>query len=103
MITTIDRGDVIHFAGRHHLSPALRDGVPVLAGHGDPAGRCGWATFFAELGGRGLAARLDPEDGGSFAAVPRTEAGAAHAARRPPVAEARRFVEALRGRFSPGG
>jgi hypothetical protein len=101
VITTTDRGVVIHFAGRHHLSPALRDGVPVLAGHGDgSAERCGWAPFFASLEERGLSARLDPE-AGAFTTAPRAEAGQARRDHRG-VAEARRFLEALRGRYSAG-
>jgi hypothetical protein len=109
VITTTDRGAVIHFAGRHHLSPALRDGAPVLAGPGDPAGRSGWAPFFSALERRGLAARFDPGDGTSFATVPRDQEHQAHPAApatpeaRAPVApgrEALRFLEALRGRFT---
>jgi hypothetical protein len=109
VITTTDRGAVIHFAGRHHLSPALRDGAPVLAGP-DPGGRSGWAPFFSALEGRGLAARFDPDDGTSFATVPRREQGgradqaapATPEARAPvaPGREARRFLQALRGRFT---
>jgi hypothetical protein len=29
---THDRGEVLSFAGFHHLSPALRDGAPRLVG-----------------------------------------------------------------------
>lgn len=108
MITTTDRGVVIHFAGRHHLSPALRDGAPVLVGP-DPGGRTGWAPFFSALEGRGLAARFDPGDGTSFATIPRDQGGRADQAApatpepRAPVApgrEAGRFLEALLGRFT---
>jgi hypothetical protein len=101
-VITSDRGDVIHFAGHHHLSPAVRDGAPALVGHGDVAGRCGWATFFEALERRALAARFDPEDGASFSTVPRAKAAAAPrpAAARGWRAEVRRFAEALRGRFA---
>jgi hypothetical protein len=61
MQVTRDRGEIIHFAGFHHLSPALRDGVPVLVGAGDPgATRCGWPTFFHALDERGLSLAWDP-------------------------------------------
>jgi hypothetical protein len=62
MPVTTDRGDVIHFAGRHALSPAVRDGAPALAGHGDQAGRCGWERFFTAMAERRLALRIpEPE------------------------------------------
>jgi hypothetical protein len=99
VITTTDRAEVIHFAGRHHLSPALRDGAPALVAHGEAGARCGWATFFAALEARGLAARLDPEDVASFALAPRAEAAHGHARAGNPGAEARRFLAALRGRL----
>ncbi len=99
-----DRAAVIHFAGRHRLSPALRDGVPALVAAGAPGERCGWATFFAAPPRRSLAAALDPEDAASFRTFP---AGASpspaedRARRAGAFAEARRFLAALRGRLPP--
>ena len=93
MIVT-DRMDVIHGLGARELSPAVRDGGPALAAHGDRDGRCGWAPFFAALDARGLAVDLGE---GEARLVPRGEA-------RPPahggsaVADARAFLEALRGK-----
>jgi hypothetical protein len=104
MAITADRGDVIHFAGRHRLSPVLREGAPALAAIGDPGQRVGWAEFFAALRSRGLVASLEPEDASSFRLVPAGASGqAAEAPARGPgaLAEARRFLEALRGRFPP--
>ena len=51
---TRDRCDIVHLAGRRRLSPALRDGAPVLVPVGDNAGRCGWEPFFAVLERGGL-------------------------------------------------
>ncbi len=107
MPITDDRGDVIHFAGRHRLSPALRDGVPALVAHGEPGERRGWGEFFAALRARGALASLDPDDPGSFKLVARGAAGPSSAggpSRAPEpgaFAEARRFLAALRGRFPP--
>lgn len=104
---TADRGDIIHFAGRHRLSPVLRDGVPALAAIGDPGQRVGWAEFFAELRARKLVASFDPEDAASFRLVPAGASGPADAARAHDphgpgaLAQARRFLDALRGRFPP--
>jgi hypothetical protein len=63
---TRDRCDIIHLAGRLRLSPAVRDGNPLLVPVGDQAGRCGWEPFFAALdrGGRWVA-----EDEGGMARV----------------------------------
>jgi hypothetical protein len=102
MPVTVDRADIVHFAGKHRLSPAVRDGAPVLVGHGEPGERCGWADFFAAMGARGLAASFEPEDPGSFRFVPRGEV-AAHPRGGPgpgrgAFAEARRFLAALLGR-----
>ncbi len=66
-----DRGEIIHFAGQHGLSPALRDGAPAFSsGHADPA-RCGWEAFFAALDRRGLALTWVPEDPAAAAFAPR--------------------------------
>jgi hypothetical protein len=110
MTITADRAEVMHFAGRHRLSPALRDGAPALVGPADTVGRCGWEEFFAALRARGLVASLDPEDpasfrlvraGGAPASAPAGAAPAASPGARGAFAEARRFLAALRGRWLP--
>jgi hypothetical protein len=104
MPATTDRGDVIHFSGRHKLSPALRDGAPALVGHGDAAGRCGWAPFFRAMDERGLALAFDAEDGGSARFVPRAEARADPVGHGPgPLEEGRLFLAGLREHPSRSG
>jgi hypothetical protein len=62
MPVTADRGEILHYAGRHSLSPALREGVPALVGPGDRDGRCGWEAFFAAMTSRRLALSVpEPE------------------------------------------
>jgi hypothetical protein len=56
---TTDRGEIIHYAGRHRLSPAVKDGTPALVGAGEVERRCGWERFFRTLGARGLALQVD--------------------------------------------
>ena len=65
---TADRGLIIHFAGFHHLSPALDDRTrPAFsAGAGDGLARCGWETFFSAMRAHGLALEYDLEDAASF-------------------------------------
>jgi len=118
MPLTADRADIIHFAGRHRLSPAVRDGAPLLVATGDAAGRCGWAPFFEALRARGLALSFEP-GAEAFTFVP-ARAASGHpsaAAAAPPspssspspgparvggvLAEARRFLAALLGRPAP--
>lgn len=97
----VDRAEVIHFAGRHRLSPALRDGAPALVAAGEPGDRCGWAPFFAALAERRLAVSFEPDDPSSLSFVPHG-GGRADAGRAPSrglFAEARRFLAALRGRY----
>lgn len=110
MPSTVDRADVVHFAGRHRLSPALRDGRPALVGPGETGGRCGWAEFFDAMRRERLVAAFDPEDPSSFRPVAAggvpasSEPGAALGdapAGRGAFAEARRFLAALRGRWPP--
>ncbi len=99
-----DRAEVIHFAGRHRLSPALRDGMPVLIGGGAPGERCGWAAFFAAPARRHVVAALDPDDPASFRTSPAAASpapGGGRAARAGAFAAARRFLAALRGRLPP--
>ena len=54
---TADHGEVVHLAGRMHLSPALDEaGAPAFsAAAGDGLRRCGWAGFFAAMEARSLA------------------------------------------------
>lgn len=121
MPVTADRADVLHFAGRHRLSPAVRDGEPHLAAAGDAAGRCGWTPFFAALRARDLALSFEAGEA-AFTFVrargasghPHPSAAAAPSAPSPSpspspapgraegaFAEARRFLAALRGRPAP--
>jgi hypothetical protein len=104
MAETMDRGLIIHLAGRLRLSPALRDGMPALVA-AEAAGRCGWADFFAAMERRGLTVAYDPDDPGSLSLVPRGAGPSPRPSRPSPaarvraaVAEARRFCAALRGR-----
>ena len=69
MPITLDRGEIIHHAGRHGLTPALADGAPVLLGPGEPGRRCGWAPFFSALDARGEA--LDLASDGAARRAPR--------------------------------
>ncbi len=99
-----DRAGVIHFAGRHRLSPALRDGEPVLVAPGGPGERCGWAAFFAAPPRRHAAAAFEPDDPASFRTVPAGASPAPAGGRAPRAgafAKARRFLAALRGRLPP--
>ncbi len=92
-----ERGEVLHLAGLHSLSPALSGRVPRLVSGPDP-GRCGWEPFFAAVERRGLALVLDPEDPSSAAFVP---AGEARPFRRPhpglgaALSHSARFLRAL--------
>lgn len=95
-VVSADRGEIVHLAGRHHLSPALRDGAPVLLA-GETAGRCGWEPFFRALLDRRLAVAF--EEDGSARAVPGAGVPAHPRSRGDPLAEARRFLRALRGEW----
>ncbi|WP_242372634.1 MULTISPECIES: hypothetical protein [Anaeromyxobacter] len=98
MHATLDRAEIIHFAGWSRRSPALREGAPALVGHGEAGERCGWEPFFRALTAKGLAVAFDPGTPGEPRFVPRAEAEPhLGSARRTPVAEARRFLSALRG------
>jgi hypothetical protein len=70
MPLTLDRGEILHRAGRARLSPALRDGIPALVPIEETAGRCGWAPFFAALEERRMAVEFEPQDTGSVRVVP---------------------------------
>jgi len=98
---TTDRKDIEHFAGKHHLSPALRDGAPALVAGPDPtARRCGWEPFFRAMSERAVALAFDEGDGGSARFVPSAEAHR-DPVHRPSLArslrDARRFLAALKG------
>jgi len=69
MSATLDRGEIIHHAGRHGLAPALAEGAPALLAHGEPGRRVGWAPFFSALDRRGEA--LDLASDGAVRTVPR--------------------------------
>ncbi|HUL58482.1 MAG TPA: hypothetical protein VLU43_04365 [Anaeromyxobacteraceae bacterium] len=76
MPASTDRGDVIHLAGFHRLSPALRDGAPALVAPGETAARCGWAEFFGALSARRAAVAWSVGgDAASVRIVPGGEAG----------------------------
>jgi hypothetical protein len=94
---TCDRGEILHFAGFHHLSPALSErGDPALsAATGDGLTRCGWEPFFAAMGRRGLAASFDPEDPSSVRFVPARHRGGRHPSLAGAVDHARRFWKAM--------
>jgi hypothetical protein len=86
---TADRGAILHFAGRHGLSPALRDGAPALTREQAPgASRCGWEPFFAALGRSGPALLTDDADPSAARPVPSAD--------RPPLAPGAAWAEALR-------
>lgn len=100
---TVDRGEIIHFAGQHGLSPALRDGAPAFASGRDLAGRCGWEAFFAAMEARDLALDWDPEDPASAGFAPRREVSsrfAGHGAGGG-LAGSGRFLRALLERGAP--
>ena len=103
-LATHDRGEVLSFAGFHHLSPALRDGAPRLVGEGENAGRIGWEPFFAALDAAGLVMAWDTEDPSAASPIPAAEG---RALRRIPgsgaMEQARRFVRAFRRGPTPPG
>jgi hypothetical protein len=98
--TTLDRADIVHFAGIHHLSPALDDrSLPTFsAAAGDGLARCGWERFFSLVRTHGLALEYDPEQATSARLVARPPGTGDHAAGRGlrhAVTHARRFWHAL--------
>jgi hypothetical protein len=94
-----DRSDVLGLAGSRHLSPAVRDGVPVLVPEGDGAGRTGWGDFFAALDRAGLEWSWDTEDEDPGKAIPVAEARPLerHPGLADGVARARRLLAAWQG------
>ena len=105
-VATRDRGDIIHFAGFHSLSPALRDGMPALvAGRDTTATRCGWETFFRAMGDRRLAMSFDPKVGASAEFRPEADLSdlpPPHAGREGAFQHAKRFLRALVSNASSG-
>jgi len=95
MSSGLDHGETIHHAGRHGLSPALREGAPVLVAHGEPGARCGWEPFFSALGRRGETLAL-ASDGGSRT-VPLAEAPSRPSDPAPFLHRATSTLRALRG------
>jgi hypothetical protein len=99
---TSDRGEIIHFAGEHGLSPALAEGAPAFAsGHGG-GDRCGWEALFAAMEARGLALAWDPEDPSAAAFVPRRGLPLAGHGSPGGLARSGRFLRALLGRDRAG-
>jgi hypothetical protein len=98
-VATRDRGEIIHFAGFHRLSPALRDGLPTfVAGPDATATRCGWEAFFRAMADRRLAMGFDPEDGTSAQFRPEgdlRDLPPPHRQREGALAHAKRFLRAL--------
>jgi hypothetical protein len=94
---TRDRGEILHFAGFHHLSPALSErGDPAFsAAPGDGLSRCGWETFFGRMRERGLALSFEPEDGSSARFVPCDRVEEEHPSLASAVEHARRFWAAM--------
>jgi len=102
-VATHDHGEILDFAGAHHLSPALRDGAPRMVDEGENAGRIGWEPFFAALDSAGLVMAWDTDDPSTAAPMPAAEGRPLE--RHPTFAAAmertRRFVRAFRGEGPP--
>lgn len=97
-VASHDRGEILNAAGAGHLSPAVRDGAPLLAAEGDGAGRVGWADFFAALDARGMMVAWDTDDPSSAAPIPAAQG--VPLVRHPGLGAAlertRRFLAAMR-------
>jgi hypothetical protein len=100
-ISTHDRAALLDVAGEGHLSPALRDGVPLLVPEGETAGRTGWGTFFAALDRAGLQVAWEVDDPASARAVPVAEARPLerHPTLADGLARTRRFLAAWKGQI----
>jgi hypothetical protein len=97
--TTIDRGAILHFAGAHHLSPALDGGgSPALSAEsGGGLERCGWERFFAAMTARHLALAFTPDDPASARFVAAGgRSGGEHGSLAGAIEHARRFLKAMR-------
>lgn len=95
---TTDRGALMHFAGFHHLSPALdAGGAPALSAQpGDGLARCGWERFFRAMGARRLALALAADDAGAARFTPAGgTSGAAGGGLSAAFARSARFWRAL--------
>jgi hypothetical protein len=106
MRRTQDRGEIVHFAGFHALSPALdTQGAPAFsAGAGDGLTRCGWETFFTAVERCRLALDFDPADGRSARFIPDTERrgeGALEGGLQTALAHSRRFWGAIFPKKAP--
>ena len=97
--TISDRGQILHFAGFHHLSPALdAEGRPMLvSGARADLVRCGWERFFERVEAGGLALSFDPDEPSSarFVAAPRAPPPGLISALGEAVRHSRRFLRAL--------
>jgi len=99
---THDHAEIIHFAGRHQLSPALdAERRPAFGQRpGEDLVRCGWEPFFAAMTTLRLDLHFDPDDPSSARFVSRVRA--VHPPRTQAffeaAREARRFLRALFGR-----
>ncbi len=100
---TEDRGEVMHFAGFHHLSPALDDQVgPAFFHEGSGSEglvRCGWARFFEAMREHQAALVYDAEDPSSARFVRKAEGrseGGHHSGFARSVEHAKRFMKAFR-------
>jgi hypothetical protein len=104
-VATHDRGEVLNLAGTQHLSPAIQDGAPRLAGEGENAGRVGWEAFFSALDRAGLLVSWDTDEPASARAVPAAEGRPLerHGSLAAGVDRARRFLAAWRGAQRGGG
>lgn len=94
---TTDRGAILQHAGLHSLSPALRDGKPLLVAEGDTAGRCGWQPFFEAAERSRLALAWDTDDPGaaSLVAAALARPHLPHPTFAAGLARTRRFLRAL--------
>ena len=103
---TRDRGEILHFAGFHRLSPALSDrGEPKFsAAPGDGLARCGWEAFFHALDRHHLAVAFDPGDASSLRFVPAGAAvsGGEHPSLASALEHARRFWRSMFPRVKQG-
>lgn len=103
---TSDRGEIVHFAGFHHLSPGLdaASRPAFSSATGDGVTRCGWETFFTALRTGGLAVAFDGADPSSVRFVPEAEgrgSGEHGGGLRGALEHSKRFWNALRGGLTP--
>jgi hypothetical protein len=98
-VATHDRGEIIHWAGRNHRSPALlADGKPTWVTGADPAARrCGWEAFFDALRASDRVLVYDPADeaAGTLEDAGAAVAREAHAPPHDPMRHAKRVLEAI--------